>query len=302
MNAFVVLNPVAGNSDPAAIRRALQRHLDSAGWTYDVYETTGEERIAEIVQDRLENFDRFIAAGGDGTVSGVAGGLVETDIPMGILPMGTGNGVARDLGIPLDLEEALTVITKSHTHAPIDAMQIGEQFFVLNVGIGMSATTMRDTEPQEKQRFGRLAYVWTGLAKYVGIQPHGFHLHIDGQDRRLRASEIIILNGSGPGKPLLHWRPQVHLGDGQLGAYIVHARTLLDYVRVMWSMITGEQRAIPHVQFQAVEKEIQVNASHSLPVQADGEVIGQTPVRVRLVPQAVRVIVPDNQDNSEDAI
>jgi diacylglycerol kinase (ATP) len=151
---------MAGNSDAELIHRALEQHLVGNEWAYEVYETTGEERIAEIVRGVLNrDFDMFIAAGGDGTVSGVADALIGTGIQLGIIPVGTGNSLARELGIPLKLEDAIDLLTGEHTMARIDAMHVGDRYFVLNVSVGISALMMRDTKREDKRRFGEIAYV-----------------------------------------------------------------------------------------------------------------------------------------------
>jgi len=294
-SAFVVLNPVAGNSDPSLIRNAVERRLGGRGWTYKVYETTGRERIAEIVRAALKRgFEVVIAAGGDGTVSGVAGGLVHTGIPLGIIPAGTGNALARDLGIPLDLEEALNLLVGEHETRTIgiDAMQVGDRFFILNLGVGISALAVRGTGHTEKRRLGRIAYVWAGLLEFLGFQPQRFTIAVDDRSCRFRASEVMVLNSGGLGNPYVRWGPQVRPDDGQLDVYVVRARTAPDYLRLGWNMLLGQQKNDPSLQSLRAERSVTIRANRRLPVQGDGDLMGQTPVQVKVVPGAVRVIAP----------
>ncbi len=109
----------------------MRQHLTAAGWTYELYVTTGEEGIADVVraalartETRSPRIDLFVAAGGDGTVSGVAGGVAQTNVPMGIVPLGTGNTLARELDIPLATESALDLLTGDHCLAEIDAIEV----------------------------------------------------------------------------------------------------------------------------------------------------------------------------------
>jgi YegS/Rv2252/BmrU family lipid kinase len=294
-SAFVVLNPVAGNSDPGLIRNALERHLGGQGWTYDVHETTGRKRIAQVVRSALEQrFDAVIAAGGDGTVSGVAGGLVHTGVPLGIIPAGTGNALARDLGISLDLEEALRLLVDEQrtTAIDIDAMQVGDRFMILNLGVGISALAVRATERSHKRRFGRIAYVWAGLREFFGFQPRRFNVTVDGRSNLFRASEIMVLNSGGLGSPHLNWGPRVRPDDGRLDVRIVRARTALDYLRLGRNFLLGQQKRDPSLQSLSAERRIAIRADRPLPVQGDGDLIGQTPIQVKVVPGAVRVIAP----------
>ena len=291
--AFVVLNPVAGQCDVDVVRQALEQQFAKTNWTHEVYETTGQERVAEIVHAALERgFELFVAAGGDGTVSGVAGGIVHTAVPMGIIPVGTTNALARELGIPLELGDALSLLTGEHAITNMDAMRIGDQFFVLNIGIGISALMMRDTERDIKRRFGRIAYLWTGLGKLLGLRLWRFTVKVDGQSSRLRASEVLVVNGGGLGEPYFHWEPHIRLDDGRLDVFVLRARTAPDYLRVAWELLLGQQKRDPNVRFLSAERSIAINADRPLPVQADGDVIGQTPIQVQVVPNALQVIVP----------
>jgi len=294
-NAFVVLNPVAGNSDPDLIQSAVERRLGGRGWIYKVYETTGQERVAEVVRAALKcGFEVAIAAGGDGTVSGVAGGLVHTGIPLGIIPVGTGNGLARDLGLPLDLEEALNLLAdeKGWTTVDIDTMQVGDRFLILNLGVGISALAVRGTEHTEKRRLGRIAYVWAGLVEFLGFQPQRFTVVVDDRPNQFRASEIMVLNSGGLGNPYVRWGPQVRPDDGRIDVRIVRARTALDYLRLGWNFLSGQQKKDPSLQVLSAERSVAICADRPLPVQGDGDLIGQTPVQVKVVPRAVQVIAP----------
>lgn len=292
--AFVVLNPVAGQSDTGRIRRVLERRLSEAGWSYEVHETKEDERIAEVVRDALDReFDIFAAAGGDGTVSGVAGGLVRTGIPLGIIPVGTGNTLARELGVPLDLEGAVDLLVNPHATTSIDAMQAYEdQYFFLNVGIGLTALMMRNTDYREKRRLGQAAYVWHGLKALIGLHPHRFTIVTDGQTTRLRASEVLIANSGAIGKTDLRWGDHIHLDDGQIDVCIVRANTITDYIRAAWQVLLGRQRQGSHIHYRRAGRRIRVSAEKTLPVQGDGDAIGQTPVEVQVVPGGLEVIVP----------
>jgi predicted polyphosphate/ATP-dependent NAD kinase len=119
--ALVVLNPVAGNSDASIVRQALEENLGNGDWYYEIYETTGQERLADVVRAALgQDFDVFVAAGGDGTVSGVVNGLIHSKHPLGIIPVGTGNTLARELDIPLNIEDALGILIGEHEVRTID--------------------------------------------------------------------------------------------------------------------------------------------------------------------------------------
>ena len=298
---FVVLNPMAGSCTAADVRSAIKRHFVAEVWTSEVYETTGKERVVDIVRATLDHgCDLVIAAGGDGTVSDVADALVHTDVPLGIIPVGTANVLARELGIPLALDAACALLAGEHTTTSLDGMQVGEQFFMLQIGIGIDSLMIRDTEREHKRRFGRAAYLWTAFTRLIGYQPLRFTIVADGVRTRPRALQVLIANGGVLGMAPFRWGPDIRPDDGQIDVCIVNARTAVDYIGLVWHMLRSQQKRDRNVRYLSAKRSVVVNADLALPVQADGEIIGETPVQVRVVPSAVRVIVPAQQVGQQE--
>ncbi len=286
---FVIFNPKAGRADPQWLRQALEQQAAA----YHVHELSGGERISEVMGRALEQeFNLIAAAGGDGTVSSVAGGLVHTDVSLGIIPMGTGNILARNLSIPLELDQALALLTGPSAVRQIDAIQVGDDFFVTNLGVGFSALTMRDTEGQQKRRFGLAAYLWTGLKQLLGFQPQRFRLATAHQKLDLQAAEVFVANGKLLSLPFLRLEQDIRLDDGQLDVFVVRARTALDYLRLATGLLLTRSKGAPNVRYLSVSDRIHIDAHRPLPVQADGDIIGQTPIWVEVAPGALRVVVP----------
>lgn len=297
---FVVLNPVAGRSEPETIRQALDRLLTYDNRGYEVYETTGREQLSEVVRAAIdEDFELVVAVGGDGTVSGVAGGLVRTSIPLGVVPVGTSNALARELDIPLHFEEALQLCFGKHATKVMDAMQVGDRIFLLNISIGLSSFTMR-TAREDKRRFGRLAYIWTGLRGLLGFQPQRFRLKVDGQSHHIRASELAIVNAGILGGSPFRWGPHIRLDDGQVDISIVRVRTALDYFRLVWDVLLNRQKQDPNIGYLQAQQSIEIDSGQPLLVQGDGEIIGRTPLRVQIIPNAVHVIVPSAKNETSE--
>ena len=123
----------------------------------------------------------MIAAGGDGTVVGVANGLVNSPVPLGILPLGTGNDLARVLGVPLKVDEALDLLVGDHLIIEADALKVGDRYFFSNVSVGITPQVMGETKSAQKKRFGLLAYLWTMIRRSNLFQLHRYTLTIDGQ-------------------------------------------------------------------------------------------------------------------------
>jgi YegS/Rv2252/BmrU family lipid kinase len=289
---FVVLNPMAGRSTPDDVRQALERHLGEQSQTA-IYETTGQEDVVAIVRAELAKAPSIVvAAGGDGTISDVAEALIGTDTRLGIIPVGTANVFARELGIPLDLEGACALLDSPTNTTSVDAMKVGEQYFVLQIGIGIDSLMIRDTDRQSKRRFGRAAYLWTAFTRLIGYQPTRFTIVADGKRMRPRASQVLIANGGVLGMPPFRWGPNIRPDDGKIDVCIVSARTALDYLGLIWHTITGQQRRDRNVRYLTAERGIAISADQPLPIQADGEIIGDTPIQIEVIPDALKVIVP----------
>jgi YegS/Rv2252/BmrU family lipid kinase len=291
-HVFVVLNPMAGNSTAADVRAALDRYFSADRWSQEIYETTGDEEVADIVRAALvRGCDLVIAAGGDGTVSDAAEALVHSDVPLGIIPVGTANVLARELGLPLDLEGACALLAGEHTTNSIDAMQVGDKAFFLHIGVGIDSLMIRDTDRAAKRRFGRLAYLWIALRWLIGYQPRRFTIVVDGRRLRPRAAQVLIANGGLLGVPPFRWGPDIRPDDGRIDVCVLSARSLGDYLRVAWQVLIGHRRRSPNIRYYSAERSIVVDADHPLPIQGDGEILGETPARVQVIPDAVAIVV-----------
>ena len=294
MKAFVVLNPVAGNNAREPVLAALKAHFKDAGIDYEVHETTKEDKPGDIVRARLKKdaFDFVVAAGGDGTASEVIDGLAGGTVPLGIIPVGTGNLLARDLGLPLDIEGAVALISGTHLLRKIDAMRINKHVCVLNASLGISATVIGDTSSKDKNRFGRLAYVWEALGNVFTLRRRYITVDIDGKSIKYHAVEAAVFNCGTLAKTLYPRGPNICIDDGHLDVWVVSMKTILDYPLYLFRMI--RERPSKHLShFINSEKSITIKSSIPLPIQADGDIIGTTPLDIEVLPGAVTVFVSE---------
>ena len=293
---FVVFNPTAGKEGLAdEVRAALASHFTSPPWTSEIYETTGkkDEDVAAICRAACtRGASLVISAGGDGTLVGVGNGLVNSPVPLGILPLGTGNDLARILLIPLKLDEAMELLVSDHTVMEVDALKVGERHYFSNVSVGISPEVMNDTSSAEKKHLGRLAYLISMIKRSSIFQLQRYTLTLDGRPRSIRAAEVMVSNPTLLEKPPSVFGPPETLDDAQLEVYVVTAHTLGDYVRLVWDLFRRPGRSAAKLFHLAATHTIQIEANRSQLVQADGEVIGHTPVEVQLIPKAIRVIMP----------
>lgn len=304
MRTLLILNPGSGHSDGRD--EALRGWLDPGGDVLDVHKLGPNEPddLAQVVRRAIDaGADRVVAAGGDGTVAAVAAALIGTNVPLGIVPLGTANVMARELGVPLDPAAACRLIAGTHELDSIDAMEVDGRCYFTQVGVGVDSLMIRDTDTRSKKRFGRLAYIWSGLRRLLGFSPRRFVIQVDGGSQHVvRASQVLVANVGAMGAPALRWGPGIRPDDGKLTLCIVRARTLWHYARIAWHVLRGTHNDDPLVHYLAIRHTAEIGlktSSRPLPVQADGEIIGQTPVRLKLLPAAVRLIVP--AESSETA-
>lgn len=289
---FVVLNPVAGDGRADDVRAALEQHFNTETWHYTIYETSGEEDMPAVLQKAIdEGCDWVFAAGGDGTVSEVADGLINREIPLGIIPVGTANSLAQDLEIPLAPEEACRLLAGETTTRKIDALRIGERYAVLQVGVGLDSLMISNTSREDKNRLGIVAYVWSMLKGAVGWQPRHFQIVADGETHQVQASEVLVANAAYLGLLGMEWGGHIRPDDGRFDICIIHMRTLTDYLQALVAFLRGRQRQATHVRYLEATRSIEISAGEPLPVQADGELLGKTPLKAEVVPAAVPIIV-----------
>jgi diacylglycerol kinase (ATP) len=289
---YVILNPVAGMTDTQTARRRIETAMQQRQILHEIYETCDGDDLQKIIHAaRGREFERFLAVGGDGTVAAVAGSLVNSDLPVGIVPAGTANALARELHIPLDFNQALDLALDSVDRRNIDAIRVGKTCYFLNISVGVTSQTMLRVARQEKRRFGLLAYIWKGLKQILAARPQRFWLQVDGRRIACRASEVMVANASILGLEPFRLDPAIALDDGYLDVCVVVARNLTEIQRFIFDILTRRGRLNPQFSRFKAQDKITIETGRPLPVQADGEVIGMTPVKMEILPGAAQVIV-----------
>jgi YegS/Rv2252/BmrU family lipid kinase len=299
LKTYVVLNPVAGVSEPGTVRERIESALRAHDFPLEIYETTGnkDEDIKQIVRNAVkQGFKLLISAGGDGTLSSVIDGLVGSDVPLMIIPTGTWNALARALDIPLQVDQAIDLLFQPHIIQTIDAMDVGGNYFVLSVSAGVGALTMKDVERKDKRRLGKLADLRKAVAELLEFRSYPFEVRIDDTITRFRAAELMVANTSILGLKALRLDPSIRMDDGKLNVCRIYANTVGEYLKLGWSMLRGEQEQNWNVLCVEASKEVEIRSRERLPVQGDGELIGQLPVTVKIRPKAIKILTPPHAE------
>ena len=295
---FIVVNPVAGVTQPEAVREKIDSALQARDIPFQIYETKGDDNFRQIIRNAIQQGIRLvIAAGGDGTLSGVVDGLVDTQIPLLILPTGTWNALAQALDIPLQIDAALDLLFQKHRIQTIDAMQVDKNYFVLSISAGVGSRTMEDVKREEKRRFGRFADLRSAIVHVLEFRSYTFEVKIDdGKFSKFRASELMVANSSILGLKLLQLDPEIRMDDGKLNVCRIYANSISEYLRLASSMLRGDQQHSWNLFCSEALKEVEIHSREKLPVQGDGELIGWLPVKVKIHPKAIQVVTPPKSE------
>lgn len=292
MKTYVVLNPVAGNMDIAQVEASLNACLTG---DYTFYQTESNDTVKVALRSALdEGYDKVIACGGDGTVSAVADALVNSRIPLGIVPVGTGNVLARELGIPTDIDEACRVAAAHSAVRRIDTMAVDGRAYISHISLGIYSKLIEHTTPENKQRFGRAAYVWAALKEIQTYPTWPFEIEADDETRTIEASMVIIANIGSVGIPPLRWGPGIFADDGRATVCAVTSATAADYFELIWKVMRGDFDEISQIEYVPVKRRATVCANDpDVNVRADGEIIGKNSVTVSVLPGSLDIVVPE---------
>jgi YegS/Rv2252/BmrU family lipid kinase len=296
--ALLFYNPYAGQIKDGHCLLTIQKHFkDLQIDLMTIQVPLPREELRKIVKTaHQESVELFLAAGGDGTVSFVSDTLVNTQEKLGILPLGTGNLIAKTLQIPLKLEKALNLTTSSdHGIYQVDSLfVVDDRNYISNVSVGVTPKLMESTCQDDKRRIGFFAYLVQLFQQLLGLKLHRYYLDYDHKKATYLASEILITNGRETGINYLHWSEDIIIDDGVLDIIIIRARNILDFIKLVISVFTNKAQLNPKYQKLSFKKYCRIETKKSYPVQADGDIIKFTPVEVHPVPRSVNIIVNKN--------
>ena len=284
-----IVNLEAGNFDLGTITHNLGEWASEHEISFDMHFLGDEHPLSKRIDWMIDKGAQIIVAvGGDGTAAQVATELQKREVPMGVVPAGTANGVAVALGIPLDIEQALNLLSGDHHARPIDVIRVGERVFLISLSAGISSQSVEQIDTHDKERFGVLAYYLSGLSKAISSRAKRFTIELDGEVLEDQFLEVAILNMGVMGLPDVFLGGDIAPDDGLLRVFAVSQATLPGAV---WKYMQGKQSQNPRVRLQDV-KQVKISGDADTIVQADGDVIGALPIEAEIVPRAVDVIVP----------
>ena len=247
------------------------------------------EALPQAILDNAAKIDSVVIAGGDGTLNAAAFGLLKSGLPLGIVPAGTANDLARTLGIPEDVGGALDVIA-SRGERRIDIGRVNDQLFFNVASIGLSVELAHAMSRETKRRYGRLSYSLAALRVITRARPFSALIVSEGEVARVKTFQVAVGNGRyyGGGNAV---EKSAEIDDGRLDLYSLE----MDHVwKLAWmarSFRAGEHGAFEEV--RAVRgRNFEIHTRRPRKVNADGEILTSTPARFSLMPKAIRVFAP----------
>lgn len=289
----VIINPASGANAP--ILNTINRYLSEVGSRWDVSVTQPERNAAELTQEALDKGADLIAVyGGDGTLHEVNSVLAGTETPLCILPGGTGNALAKQLRIPLPLEEAL----QASLMGPIDILEldtaiVNDKPFLLNAGTGLYGQLLNVVDRELKDRFGWIAYLIGAVRTTTGTELFNYEVTVDGKTHTFKATACLVANANHLGVLGLALPEQVSLTDGYLDVFAMDSSvmSILGGIGRVTGLDTLAQ-TIPHWRGQQIT--IQIETQQGVYVDGEADPICETPAHVQIRPQSLRVIVPSD--------
>ncbi|NBS13964.1 MAG: diacylglycerol kinase family lipid kinase [Verrucomicrobia bacterium] len=234
-----------------------------------------------------QGFRTIIAAGGDGTVNEVLNGLDPENCTLGVLPVGTMNVLALELGIPSRLDKALEIV-RSGKRKKLDLGMANSRRFIQLAGVGLDAETVRRTHPDAKRAWGPWSYLLTAAQLMVAPAPV-LRVEIPGGGE-IKGAMVLIGNGRHYGGPFQFF-PKADMADGLLDVCVFPKSGPLDLLWYLQAVLLGGPDSLPEVTYRQVSS-LKVQADEKIALEVDGEYCGETPVEFRVIPKGLEVIVP----------
>ncbi len=282
----VVINPASGKNEPILNTLNDVFHRYGVDWSISVTKKYGD--ATEFArQAALGGADLVAGYGGDGTQHEIANGIIGTDAVMGVLPGGTGNGFCTELGLPKTLQPAVELLCTSQKLRHVDVVQMGNAYFIQRLYVGIEPE--QQTSREMKDKYGTLAYAVSGFRRAEHAKEIPYQVSIDGQTISIPAMKCYVVNAGKTGTGVSVTGSDSVIDDGEVEVFILDLKNLQTLSSTIGRML--------HIHTSKTEryiwrgKEITIDTEPDQPVWTDGEYTGRTPISLKVVPGALKVVV-----------
>ena len=284
-NIVVILNPAA-RSERAERRRARVEELATGSLVYATSRSGEAEMFARRAVD--EGYQKIVAAGGDGTINEVVNGLAGSAATLGLLPIGTMNVFATELGLPAnDLDRCWDIIQGENTRL-VDLPSANEKYFVKLSGVGLDAQVVKETSGKLRRNFGPVSYL-IAAAQIAARQPP--RLFIESENASINEGSFVLVgNGRLYGGPFPFFKHAV-IDDGLFDVVVFKRLGYLEIIKYLQNVVFSSEIRAPEVEYFQTRR-LRVESEETVPVEVDGELVGNCPVEFSVRERSLRVLVP----------
>lgn len=290
--AVLIVNPSSGTEKaPQYVAMATEK-LESLFDEVVVKMTEKDGDAMRFAKEAaLEKVHSVFVMGGDGTVNEGISGLAEQPYRpnFGFFPLGTVNDLARALHIPLDPEEAIAALDLQIT-GPLDIGKVNDKYFMNVVSVGTIPEALNEVESEDKTKWGKMAYVISAVKSLVNTQPHTFRLNIDGKDREVQSSLLLIgmTNSIGGFEQIL---PEAEVDDGKLHLIYLKDPTVMDTLKALPDLLKGiddHTNDVGYETFREMTIDL-VDPTETIRINVDGDEGDKLPIKVSILPSHLKV-------------
>ncbi len=283
---IVILNPTAGSPEHL---RSWQERVESLAGDCPVRVTSHPGEAEELARRAVnDGFTRIVAAGGDGTVNQVANGLAGREATLGVLPMGSVNVFAMELGLPLHSLQRCWDIIEGTNVRQVDLATANGRYFVQLAGVGLDAQVVKETSLAFKRSFGPLSYL-ISAAQIAARQPP--KLFIESENTSVEEGSFVLVgNGRLYGGPFPFFKHAI-IDDGLFDVVVFKRLGYLEIVKYLQDVVFSSDIKVPEIEYFQTGQ-LRITSEQDVPLELDGELAGNCPVDFRIRARALRVLAP----------
>ena len=281
----IIFNPAAGSEQAERWRD----RIESIAHGCAVFSTSSPGEAETLARRAVEEgFETIVAAGGDGTVNEVVNGLAETNAMLGLFPLGTVNVFAMELGLPANNLELCWDIIQADNTRLVDLPSANGKYFVQLAGVGLDAQVVKETSLAFKRSFGPLSYL-ISAAQIAARNPP--RLFIESENASVREGSFVLIgNGRHYGGPFPFFKHAI-LDDGLLDVVVFKSLGYLEIIKYLQDVVFSSDIRVPEVEYFQTRR-LRITSDEDVPVELDGELVGNCPVAFQIRDRALRVLAP----------
>ncbi len=294
----VIINPASGTEE--SVLPIINTSMKEAGikWEASITHNAGDA-IQYAKAAVKEGIDALAVYGGDGTIMEAISGMMGSKIPLAILPGGSANVLATELGIPADLKEACKLLSQGPLKTKtIDVGQFDKRYFIAAISLGFGADMVKGADRETKNKIGILAYFLSAAVALTKTKRAVYHLKIDGQEHEVQGLTCFIANTGNVGFSNISFDKHIDVSDGFLDVVVLRKANISLLKLVVVTLLKRERpdnlELVEHWQ----GKDISVSSSPDQTVQCDGEVLEKSSLRIKVIPGAINVLVPKGKEQN----